>query len=390
MEQITLIAITAFGLESVVARELTALGYPDHRTVDGRVIFRADPAAIARCNIRLRSAERILLMVGEFPATDFGQLFDQVKELPWPDFLPVDAEFPVKGRSVKSQLHSVPTCQSITKKAIVESLRGKYNRFRFEEDGPLFPCEVSLLKDRAVLTIDTTGDGLHKRGYRQWIGQAPLKETMAAALVQLSFWHREKPLIDPFCGSGTIPIEAALIGRNRAPGLGREFIAQAWPWLNLKIWQEARDEAQDLMLPKLESPIIATDHDPIILKEARKHASRAGVDGDIHFQESEISNLKSSRKYGCVVCNPPYGERIGERSEVDATYREFGRVMKPLETWSSYVLTSHPKFEQFFDREADRRRKLYNGRIQCTYYQFHGEKPPRSDQDDQPPTDGDE
>ena len=376
MSRLELIATSTFGLEAVVSRELKQLGYEEQTIEDGRVTFIGDEMAIARCNMWLRSADRVLLKMGAFRAADFGELFDKTKALPWADWIPEDGEFPVDGKSVKSKLRAVPSVQGSVKKAIVESLRKTYTRFKFEETGPKYQVQISLLKDQALLTIDTTGDGLHKRGYRTGAGEAPIKETLAAALVQLSYWNRSRVLIDPFCGSGTIPIEAAMIGRNKAPGLDRHFIAQDWPTLGNDIWKEARIEAKDLMQPKPDALIMATDHDFRVLRKAREHATNAGMIGDIHFEKKEVSDLKSSRQYGCIITNPPYGQRMGDRAMVDAIYRELGRVCQPLETWSFYVITSHPVFERFFGRRADRKRKLYNGRIACTYYQFNGPRPP--------------
>lgn len=380
MPQFDLIATATFGLEHVVARELSNLGFQNLRTSDGRVDFRGDERDIARCNLWLRSADRLLIRVGEFPAPDFGALFDQTLELPWNELLPVDARFPVSGRSVRSKLHALPKVQGAVKKAIVENLKRRHNRFRFDETGPEFAVEVSLLRDIATLTIDTSGAGLHKRGYREVAGAAPLRETMAAGLIQLSYWNRERLLIDPFCGSGTIPIEAALIGRNIAPGLGRSFIAEDWPWLSRALWKEARTEAKDKRLPKLPEPILGFDHDPAAIRLSERSATEAGVSGDIRFKEQEVSDLKSSRPYGCIICNPPYGERLGDAAEVEAVYREMGRVFAPLDTWSIYVLTSNRWFEKHFGRRAVRRRKLYNGRLECQFYQYPGPRPPGEQQ----------
>jgi putative N6-adenine-specific DNA methylase len=377
MSQLELIATARFGLEAVVARELKQLGYGDQTVEDGRVTFLADEAAVCRANFWLRSADRVLLKLGDFEARDFGTLFDMTHALPWADWLPEDAEFPVRGKSIRSQLSSVPDCQSIVKKAIVEKLKQQYKREWFDENGPNCAVEVSLLKDRATLTLDTTGSGLHKRGYRTLSGAAPLKETLAAGLVQLSFWNRERPLIDPFCGTGTIPIEAALIGRNIAPGLHRDFAAERWPRIPKQLWTEARSEAQDSVTDELASPILATDIDSEVLSLARYHAKQAGVENDIHFQQKPFSELTTKKKFGCVICNPPYGERMGEEQEAIAIYREIGNSFSPLETWSLYVLASNSQFEKLIGRKADRRRKLYNGRIECTYYQFYGPPPPR-------------
>ncbi len=377
MPRFELIATTTFGLESVVTRELEGLGYSGTRTLDGKVYFSGDERDIARCNMWLRSADRLLIKVGEFPAPDFGALFDRTVDLPWSELLPVDATFPVSGRSVQSRLHAVPAVQGCVKKAIVESLKKKYNRFRFDETGAEFAIEVALLRDVATLTIDTSGEGLHKRGYREYAGPAPLRETMAAGLLQLSYWNRDRQFIDPFCGSGTLPIEAALIGRNMAPGSGRSFIAEDWPWMDRKMWKDVRMEARDLRQPRMTEPIQGFDHDPAAVRLSEKSAAEAGVSGDIQFRIQEISELRSSREYGVIVCNPPYGERMGSPEEVEAVYRELGRVCDSLPTWSFYVITSNTWFEKHFGRRAPRRRKLYNGRLECQFYQYMGPPPPR-------------
>ncbi len=382
MSRFHLMATATFGLEAVVARELERLGYSDLRVTDGRVHFRGDEQDIARCNLWLRSADRVLICLGEFPAPDFDALFDQTKALPWADLLPMDARFPVAGRSVQSALHSVPAVQGCVKKAIVESLRGRYQRFRFEESGALYQIEVSLLKNLASLTIDTSGDGLHKRGYRQKVGPAPLRETMAAGLIQLSFWNRERQLVDPFCGSGTIPIEAALIGRNMAPGLQRSFIAEDWQWFDRRIWKEVRTEARDLRQPRLTLPILGYDHDYAAIKLSERGAREAGVASDIEFRQQELSDFRTRQDYGVMITNPPYGERLGETAEVEAAYRVLGSVTRPLDTWSIYVITSNRYFEKHFGRRAPRRRKLFNGRLECQFYQYPGPPPPRPRQED--------
>lgn len=371
-----LIATAAFGLEAVVARELKELGYTEQRVSDGRVQFSGDTAAVCRANIGLRAASRVAIVIGEFEARDFGELFERTKALRWEEWIPVDGEFPVRGRSVKSQLHSVPDCQRIVKKAVVERLKAVYGRERFEESGPRCGIEVSLLNDLATLTLDTSGAALHRRGYRTYVGEAPLRETLAAALVLLSYWNRERPLVDPFCGSGTIAIEAALIGRSIAPGVARSFAAERWPRIDPAFWEEARREARALIGPPLPIKIIGTDVNPRAVSIARRHAAAAGVADDVHFQQQALAELRTSRKYGCIITNPPYGERSGELREVERLYREMGRVFAALDTWSIYVLTAHAGFERLFGRRADRRRKLFNSNLECTYYQFFGPKPP--------------
>ncbi len=376
MPRFQLIATSTFGLEKVVARELEDLGYTDCRIQDGKVVFSGDLQDIARCNLWLRCADRILIQVGQFPAADFGELFDGIIELPWADLLPVDAQFPVKGRSNRSKLHAVPKIQASTKKAIVEALKKRHNRFRFEESGSEYPIEVAVIRDIATLTMDTTGPGLHKRGYRQVSGSAPLRETMAAGLILLSYWNKERPFLDPFCGSGTLPIEAAMIGRNIAPGLQRSFAAEDWEWFDRKIWKEARSAARDVRHRNLPAAISASDHNPDAIRSAQRAATNAGVGGSIRFNCAEISDVRSHLEYGCVITNPPYGERLGSDEEVEAVYRVLGETLKRLPTWSHYILTSHRGFEHQLGRRADRRRKLYNGRLECQYYQYQGPKPP--------------
>ena len=383
-----LTARIGFGLEAVVSRELKTLGFEDLRSEDGRVHFSGETDAIVRANLWLRSADRVVLQMGEFTALDFGELFDRTRDLPWEQWLPRDAEFPVTGRSAKSQLHSVPDCQRIVKKAIVERLRSVYEVDWFEETGPLYPIEVSVLKDNVTLTIDTSGSGLNKRGYRKLTAKAPLRETLAAALVQLSVWHPDRPFVDPFCGSGTIPIEAALIATNRAPGLNRSFACTDWPQISESVWEQAKEEARDLVKPNPEEILIGTDVDSEVLSMARYHANRAGVAEAIHFQQRPFSELSSQKKFGCVITNPPYGERMGETDEIDRLYESMAGVFGSLETWSFFVLTPYADFERTLRRKSTRRRKLYNARIACTLHQMLGPRPPRRekpvDPDDQP------
>ena len=370
-----LIATTAFGLEAVVKRELESLGYEGKPTSPGWIEFEGDLAAICRTNLWLRTADRVLLRMASFEAKDFDALFETTKSIAWHEWLGNDAAFPVIGRSIKSQLSSVPACQRAVKKAVVESLLAAHGTTELPETGPQYKIEIALLKDQATLTIDTTGPSLHKRGYRTHAGKAPLKETLAAAMLQLSFWDRERPLIDPFCGSGTIPIEAALLGRNIAPGLNREFSAEAWPNISAALWDEARDEARDLIKPPFEERLIGTDIDERGLRAARDNAERADVADAVHFQCKSFDSLTSKRKYGCVITNPPYGERIGEQRELESLYHSIPVVLRKVPTWSHFILTAYPDFESCIQREADRRRKLYNGRIECTYFQFHGPRP---------------
>lgn len=377
MAKIELIATATFGLEAIVAREVRNLGYLDTKTENAKVEFTADESGICRSNLWLRSADRVLVKVGQFPALTFEELFEGTKSLPWDIWLPENAKFPVSGKSINSKLFSVPDCQAIVKKAIVEKMKQRYRKQWFEESGPEYPIEVALLKDMVTLTIDTSGAGLHKRGYRKLSAPAPLKETLAAAMIQLSYWNPERVLIDPFCGSGTIPIEAALIGLNIAPGLNREFIAEKWPQIPADVWEQAREEARDSIQRDLKLKIIGTDIDDSVLSLARYHRRMAGLDDQIHLQRLPVSELRSSRKYGCIICNPPYGERIGAPKEVESLYREMGKTFSLLDTWSIYILTAYQGFEGVYGRKADRRRKLYNGRIECQYYQYFGPRPPR-------------
>ena len=373
---VELIVTTAFGLEAVVRRELSDLGYQSRTVQPGRLAIDASLEAIPQCNICLRSAERVLVGLGRFRATDFGQLFNETFALPWHQWLPADAVFPVIGRSRRSQLSSVPACQRIVKKAVAEKLKAAHAVEELSETAAMYRIEVALLDDEVTLSIDTTGEGLHKRGYRPFAGAAPLRETLAAALVALSYWKPGRPFIDPFCGTGTIAIEAALSGRNMAPGLNRNFAAQSWPRISASIWESARESARGRIAAGLSERLIATDIDPEQLRLARHHAELAGVADDIHFQRRSFAELTSKREYGCVITNPPYGERLGSSREVDALVRSIPQVLRRLPTWSHFILTAQPDFEAAIGQPADRRRKLYNGPIACQYYQFHGPKPP--------------
>ncbi|HNX93062.1 MAG TPA: class I SAM-dependent RNA methyltransferase, partial [Syntrophomonas sp.] len=295
--------------------------------------------------------------------------------LSWDDWLPENAEFPVEGKSIQSKLFSVPDCQAIVKKAIVEKMKIRYPRKWFQEDGPKYRIQVALLKDRVTLTIDTSGAGLHKRGYRKLSMEAPLKETLAAALVSISRWKADRAFIDPLCGSGTIPIEAALIGRNIAPGLGRNFAAENWSQIPTNLWRQAREEARDSILHQQPLGIMGFDVDASVLDLARYHAKQAGLHNHISFQQQDVRQLASKYKYGYLITNPPYGERLSELHEVELLYQDMGKVFRKLDTWSFYIISSHPRFEELFQRKADKKRKLYNGRIQCNYFQFFGPKP---------------
>lgn len=379
MDDLQLIATTATGLEAVVKRELQDLGFADAKVCSpGRIAFQTGPEGLARANLWLRSADRVLLLVGTFEARDFGELFERTHSLPWHEWIPVNGAFPVRGRSYKSQLSSVPACQKIVKKAIVEKLRSAHRTDDLPETGSPYTVEVAIRDDVAQLTIDTTGPGLHKRGYRAAAGPAPLKETLAAAMIQLSFWKPDRQLVDPFCGSGTIAIEAALIGRNIAPGLNRVFVSEHWDSIPASVWETARENARDVIKPSLPLRIIGTDIEPKAIGLSAHHAELAGVSEDIHFQQMPFERLTSSREYGCVICNPPYGQRFENNQEIMAVYRSMPDVFRKLPTWSFYVLTSLD-LEQILGQNASRRRKLYNGQIECTFYQFYGPRPPKAE-----------
>ena len=374
--QYDFIATTAFGLEAIVAREITSLGFDQPTIEDGRVRFRGELSAICQTNLWLRSAERVQLVVGEFDAFNFDDLFDTTKELHWEEWLPVDAKFPVFARCVRSNINSPRNVQKMVKRAIVERLRKIYLRHRFAEEGTQYDIECAIIRNKVVLMIDTTGEGLHKRGYRRLVGAAPLRETVAAALVQLSYWNPQRFLVDPFCGSGTIAIEAASIGRNLAPGRDRSFAAENWGQVDAKLWTEARQAARDQMRPGLPIRIMARDRDPDMIRIAKQNAKAAGVFADILFESKDFIAFPSDRDYGCTICNPPFGERIGEKKEVSQLHMDMGEIMRPLETWSHYIFTSADRFEREFGRRADRRRKIFSAKIPCTYYQYLGPPPP--------------
>ncbi|SFL74095.1 THUMP domain-containing class I SAM-dependent RNA methyltransferase [Salibacterium qingdaonense] len=376
-EHVTLIATATMGLEALVAREVKALGYTDVQVENGRIEFQAPLQAIARTNMWLRTADRVKLKAAEFTAVSFDELFEKTKAVPWETFLPANAEFPVVGRSVKSTLYSVPDCQSIVKKAVVERLKQTYQKEWFPENGGLYKMEAALHKDTVTLTIDTSGAGLHKRGYRSVQNTAPLKETLAASLVMLTNWHPDRPFADPFCGSGTIPIEAALIGQQIAPGFNREFAAESWQWLGADMWKEAREEAEDKADYDQPLDIQGSDIDHRIVELARENAMEAGLYGVVNFKQMQAVDFTADKPYGCLVSNPPYGERLSGKEEVETLYEDIGRVFRPLDTWSVYILTSNEAFESFYGSSATKKRKLYNGKIKTDYYQFWGQRPPK-------------
>jgi putative N6-adenine-specific DNA methylase len=372
----TLAATATFGLEAVVGHEVRALGY-EPKVSQGRVTFQGDAAAICRSNMWLRSADRVQWVLAEFDAHTFDDLFDAVTAMPWADWLPRDATFPVTGKSVKSKLHSVPAGQSIVKKAVVKALGKAYGLQQLPETGPNYPIQFHLLQDRCTIVLDTSGYGLHKRGYRPQAGAAPLKETLAAGIVQLSRWHPDRMLVDPCCGTGTIPIEAALIGLNLAPGRKRWFAASDWDLVGEKVWQQAKEEADALARPDRELRIYGSDRDGEVLKYARQALDLAGLTGKVFFEKKDAAEFRSKIKYGYMISNPPYGERLGERKEAEALYRTFGEKYRELEGWGCYVLTAHQDFETYFGKPADKRRKLYNGNIRCDLFQYRAAPLPK-------------
>lgn len=374
-----LMAPCHFGLEAVLKREILDLGYEISSVEDGRVTFFGDAEAIAVANVFLRSAERILLKVGSVHAETFDELFEAVKALAWEEYLPVDARFWVaKATSVKSRLFSPSDIQSIVKKAVVERLKTVYHVNWFAEEGASYPIRIAFLKDEAVIGLDTTGESLHKRGYRKFTAKAPISETLAAALIMLTPWKRDRILVDPFCGSGTFPIEAAMMAANIAPGMNRSFLAEQWTNLMQKrMWYDAVEEAQDLIDTSVQTDIQGYDIDAEVLRAARENARLAGVDHLIHFQQRPVSELNHPKKYGFVITNPPYGERIEERENLPSLYQEIGQAFRRLDSWSEYVITSYDQAEKYIGKKADKNRKIYNGMIKTYYYQFLGPKPPK-------------
>lgn len=373
-----LIATATFGLEAVVAQELRDLGYDDLVVENAKVTFEGDEMDIALCNMWLRTADRVLIKMGEFKAESFEELFQGTKAIEWGNIIPQNGKMHVVGKSVKSGLFSVPDCQSIVKKAVVESMKKTYNTDWFEEDGPTYKIEIALLKDIATLTIDTSGAGLHKRGYRELAGEAPLKETLAAALVLLSKWNPSRILADPLCGSGTIAIEAAMIGKNIAPGINRTFASEEWDIIPKKVWEDIREDAKR-RINNEEFRILASDINGYILRTAKENAVKAGVEEYIAFQKLNVEEFSSKKKYGCIICNPPYGERLGEAKEVENLYKTMGEVFANLDSWSYFILTSHAEFQKLFRKKATKNRKLYNGRIMCYYYEYFGPLPRKRD-----------
>lgn len=372
-----IVVTTAFGTEGVTARELRDLGYESIIVDNGKIFFDGTFSDVVRANIWLRTAARVLVRIGEFKAVTFDDLFEGVKSLPWDEWITEDGKFPVSGKSVQSALFSVSDCQAITKKAIVEKLKQKYHREYFDETGSEYKIEVSLLKDVATLTIDTSGTGLHKRGYRQLVGESPLKETMAATLILLGYWKCGRIFADPLCGSGTLPIEAAMIAKKMAPGLNRSFSAEKWRNFNGNLWAEARREAVDSVDDDIPLTIFGSDINPKAVELAKYHAEKAGVDDCVSFKQMNVSDFTSKDEYGFIITNPPYGERLGERREVAELYKVMSETFGKLQTWSYGILTSYDEFEKVFGRKADKRRKLFNGQLLCRYYQYNGPTPPK-------------
>ncbi|MFD1038648.1 class I SAM-dependent RNA methyltransferase [Virgibacillus byunsanensis] len=371
-QNVTLIATAAMGLESIVANEVKALGY-DVSVENGKVVFDAPVSAIPRCNLWLRSADRIRVLVGQFTAKTFDQLFESTKALPWEDYIGEDGKFPVSGKSQKSTLYSVPDCQAIVKKSIAERLKLKFGLASdLPEDGPLYKVEVALNKDIVTLTLDSSGAGLHKRGYRVGQGEAPLKETMAAALIMLTNWKPEYPLIDPFCGSGTIPIEAALIGQNIAPGFNREFASEEWKFIKQKYWDQAFEEAEDQANYDQKLDITGSDIDQNMTKIAIDNAKEAGLGDLIEWKQMQVKDLFIRKNNGYIIGNPPYGQRLGDKEEIAKMYKDFGTIMKDNPSWSVYIMTAFEQFEQQYGQKATKKRKLFNGFIQTNYYQYFG------------------
>ena len=374
-----LVATAASGMEALVGKELRAMGI-ECQVENGRARFKGTMETIAQANLWLRTADRIKIVVGEFDAFSFDELFEKVKALPWEDLLPLDAEFPVAGKSIKSKLYSTPDCQAITKKAIVNRLREYYHRpasVPLAETGALYKLEVALLKDHVMVTLDTTGPSLFKRGYRLEKGGAPLKENMAAALVQLTNWRKDRPLVDPVCGSGTICIEAALIGHNIAPGFNRDFACEAWDWFPKEVFEKVRTEADEAADYDVELDITGMDINGRMIEIAKANAEEIGLGDSIVFKQQALKDFTTEKEYGVILANPPYGERLGEEESVRRLYKEMGQVFRPLKTWSKYILTSDLLFEEFYGEKTTKKRKLYNGALRTDLFQYWGTRPPR-------------
>ena len=368
-----------FGLEAVLKREIYDLGYEVTQVEDGRITFLGDAEALCRGNIFLRTTERVLLKVGRFKAETFEELFQGIKSLPWEEFIPADGKFWVtKASSIKSKLFSPSDIQRVAKKAMVERLKGEYDLEWFSEEGASYPVRIFLLKDEVIVTLDTTGESLHKRGYRYLASKAPLTETLAAALILLTPWQKDRILVDPFCGSGTFPIEAAMIAAGIAPGVNRHFLSEAWENLIPKeLWRDCFQEAEEMVNKDITTDIQGYDIDGDIIKAARENAKRAGVENLIHFQQRDVSDLHHPKKYGFVITNPPYGERLEEKEVLPELYAKIGQAYRGLDSWSMYMITSYEDAEKYIGRKADKNRKIYNGMLKTYFYQFLGPKPPK-------------
>ena len=365
-----LIATTTFGLEGVTAKELKALGYEDVKTETSKVHFTGDEMDIAIANIHLRTADRVLIKMAEFEARSFEELFQGTKKVDWSKLIPRNGVMHVVGKSVKSTLYSVPDCQSIVKKAIVTKMSEAYGISKFTEDGPVYRIEVAILKDKVTLTVDTSGSGLHKRGYRKNSGAAPLKETLAAAMVLLSRYRDTYELVDPFCGSGTILIEAAMIMKNIAPGINKEFACEKWPNMSPKLFEQVREGARRAVKKDLDIKMVGYDIDTWVLRTAEENAIKAGVDDIIEFHKRDARDFSNKRKYGFIITNPPYGERLGEKDQITQLYKAFGELKRQYANWEFNILTSYEDFEKPFGIKAKKNRKLYNGKLKCYYYQY--------------------
>lgn len=381
MSRIEYIAPCHFGLEAILKREIQDLGYEIVQVEDGRITFAGDESALARANIFIRTSERIMVKVGSFKAVTFDELFEGIKALPWDKYIVEDGKFWVtKATTNKSQLYSSSDIQSIVKKAIVEKLKGIYNVTWFKEEGADYPIRIFIFKDIVTVALDSSGTSLHKRGYRKLVGKAPISETLAAALIMLTPWNKDRVLVDPFCGSGTFPIEAAMIGANIAPGMNREFVGEAWTNITPKsYWYDAINEAEDLIDRDVTMNIQGYDLDSEIIRCAMENAKTAGVDHLIHFQQRDVKELNNPKKYGFIITNPPYGERLEEKADLPELYRIIGEGYKRLDSWSMYLITSYEEAEKYIGREATKNRKIYNGMIKAYFYQFMGPRPPRRD-----------
>ena len=369
-----------FGLEAVLKREIYDLGYEITKVEDGRVTFEGDEEAICRANIFLRTAERVMIQVGRFKATTFEELFQGIKNLPWEEYIPEDGKFWVKkASSINSKLFSPSDIQSIAKKAMVERMKQKYHKEWFKEDGAAYPVRIFLLKDEVTVALDTSGDSLHKRGYRTMTSKAPLTETLAASLIMLTPWRKDRILVDPFCGSGTFPIEAAMIAANIAPGMNRDFTAEEWTnMIDRKLWYECVKEAEDMIDTTVKVDIQGYDIDGDVIKAARENAKRAGVEHMIHFQQRAVADLSHPKKYGFIITNPPYGERLEDKADLPELYTQIGQAYQRLDSWSMFLITSYTDTEKYIGRKADKNRKIYNGMLKTYFYQFLGPKPPKN------------